>query len=91
MIVKYSPRFLTLLKKKVDVRIRKSLKERIAIFIQNPNDRELNNHPLRDKYVGYRSIDITADWRAIFEEIQIGENTVAYFIGLGTHEELYGN
>lgn len=88
MIVKYSPRFLQLLKK-VNVRIRKSLKERIVIFIQNPNDLELNNHPLRDKYAGYRSIDVTADWRAIFEEIQIGENTIAYFIGLGTHKELY--
>ncbi len=90
MIVKYSPRFLGLLKK-VDVKIRKSLKERIAIFIQNPNDLELNNHALRDEYLGYRSIDVTANWRAIFEELQEGKNTVAYFIGLGTHEELYGN
>lgn len=90
MIVKYSPRFLALLKK-ADVIIRKSLKEKIAIFIQDPNDLELSNHVLRDEYLGYRSIDITANWRAIFEEIQEGEDTVAYFIGLGTHEELYGN
>lgn len=90
MIVKYSPRFLVLVKK-VNVRIRKSLKKRIAIFIQNPNDPELNNHALRDEYTGYKSIDVTADWRAIFEEIQIDENTIAYFIGLGTHKELYGN
>lgn len=90
MIVKYSPRFLALLKK-ADVIIRKSLKEKIVMFIQNPNGLELNNHALRDEYLGYRSIDVTANWRAIFEEIQEGEDTATYFIGLGTHEELYGN
>lgn len=89
MTVKYSPSFLATFKK-TSVRIRKSFKERINIFTDNPNNLQLNNHPLRDKYQGYRSIDITSDWRAIFEEVEIGKETVAYFITLGTHKELYG-
>ena len=76
--------------KKVDVRIQKSVKEKMLLFSKDPNSPQLNNHPLRDKYKGYRSIDITNDYRAIYQETKIGDNTVAYFIALGTHKELYG-
>ncbi|MEK7617094.1 MAG: type II toxin-antitoxin system mRNA interferase toxin, RelE/StbE family [Patescibacteria group bacterium] len=88
MIVKYDTLFIERFKK-LDVRIRKSLKEKIAIFQENPFDPQLNNHPLKDEYVGYRSIDVTADYRAIYEEMnELGE-PVAYFVAIGTHPELY--
>jgi len=89
MKVKYSPSFLTTVKK-ANVRIRKSLKERIDLFSKDPHNPQLNNHPLRDKYQGYRSIDITSNWRAIYEEALVGSEAVAYFIALGTHKELCG-
>lgn len=89
MIIKYSPAFFDKLKK-VDVRIIKSAKERILIFSKNPNFPQLNNHPLKRKYQGYRSIDIKADYRALYQEKQEGEEEIAYFVALGTHEELYG-
>jgi len=89
MIIKYSPAFLRTLKK-ADVRIRKSFKEKILIFSRNPHDLELDNHSLKKPYQGLRSIDITADWRAIYEEKTGGEEVVVYFIILGTHDELYG-
>lgn len=75
--------------KKVDVKIRKSFKEKIILFSKNPNDPQLNNHALKDEYEGYMSIDITADYRAIYKEAQIGGEIVAYFIELGTHDQLY--
>ncbi len=65
MIIKYSPSFLKLFKQ-VDVRIRKSFKERIILFSKNPHDLQLNNHVLKDPYTGCRSIDVSADWRAIY-------------------------
>lgn len=89
MIIRYSPLFLRTLKK-VDVQIHKSFKERILIFSKNPHDLELNNHPLREPYKGLRSIDVTADWRAIYEEKHDLREEVTYFVILGTHEELYG-
>lgn len=89
MTVKYSPSFLKTFKK-VDVRIRKSFKEKILLFSKNPNDSELNNHELREEYKGYRSINITADYRALYKERKIAEETVANFEILSTHEELYG-
>lgn len=89
MTVKYSPTFLRTLKK-VNVRIRKSFKEKILIFSKNSNDLTLDNHFLKEPYKGLRSIDIIADYRAIYEEKYVGEEVVAYFVLLGTHEELYG-
>ena len=57
MIRKYDPEFIQALKK-ADVRIRKSFKQRIAIFAQDPQNSQLNNHLLQKEYKGYRSIDI---------------------------------
>lgn len=90
MKVKFSQEFYQIYKKKIDVRIRKSVNERLEIFRENSFDDVLDNHELQDEWVGYRSIDITNDYRAIYEEIIEGEDTVAYFVTLGTHEELYG-
>ena len=88
MIVKYSPSFLAIVKR-ANVRIRKSFKKRIDIFSKDPYNPQLNNHALKDKYQGYRSIDVTSNWRAIYEEIIIEEETIAYFIAMGTHKDLY--
>ena len=46
MIIRYDPDFIAKYKKQ-DVRIRKSLKERIALFIKDSNNPILNNHSLR--------------------------------------------
>ncbi len=88
MIIKYSRSFLKTLKKS-DVRIRKYFLQRILIFSTNPIHPQLRNHPLHGIYSGKRSIDITADWRAIYEEKTEGDDKVAYFIALGTHSQLY--
>lgn len=84
----YDPAFVKTLKK-INVRIRKSFKERIIIFAKNPYDPQLNNHELKERYEGYRSIDITADYRAIYEEINKDGIAIAYFLLIGTHEQLY--
>ncbi len=88
MIIKYSPLFLKTLKK-VDVRIRNRFKQRILLFSTNPIHPQLRNHPLRGEYSGKRSIDITADWRAIYEEKIEEKEVIAYFVALGTHSQLY--
>lgn len=88
MNVKLGPDFLKKLKKS-NVKIRKSFKEKILLFSKNPEDPQLDSHPLKREWQGYRSIDITADWRAIYKEIQMSGETVAYFVALGTHDELY--
>lgn len=88
MNVKLDPDLFKKLKK-LDVRIRNRFKEKIIIFQKNPHEPSLNNHKLRDPYKGLQSIDITNDYRAIYEEIKEGEEKIAYFSILGTHKELY--
>jgi addiction module RelE/StbE family toxin len=88
MRAQLSPEFIEKLKK-VDVRIRNSFYEKMGTFEKSHLDPQLNNHTLKDEYEGLRSINITNDYRAIYEEVQGGDETIAYFFLLGTHKELY--
>ena len=64
----------------------KNVRERIALFSDDEFHPLLNNHALRGKYEGYRSINVGGDLRAIYKEL--GKN-IAYFVELGTHSKLY--
>ena len=76
--------------KKVPVRIQHVVDEKLRLFSKNPTDLSLRNHTLRKPYAGMRSIDITADWRAIYEEITDNpQEPIVYFITVGTHKALY--
>lgn len=88
MKVRFSPQFFRKYKK-ADVRIRNRVDERIEKFLKDPYDLQLDNHALKKEWKGYRSIDITSDYRAIYKETQMEEEIVAYFVALGTHDELY--
>jgi addiction module RelE/StbE family toxin len=50
------------------------------------NYSSLRNHPLKDKFAGVRSIDVTADWRALYRR----ERERIIFVEFGTHDQLYG-
>ena len=88
MTVKYDPSLLRKLKK-VDVRVRKHFKKAVSTFTKDPFNPKLNNHPLGREYQGYRSIDVTNNWRALYTEKIEGDDTVAFFVVLGMHDELY--
>jgi len=88
MKLQYDPSFIKKLKK-ADVKIRRAFEKQLVIFLKNPFDLQLNNHKLHEEYIGLRSIDITADYRAIYEEVQMEDGEIAYFTILGTHKELY--
>lgn len=88
MKVELSPRFHKDIKKR-NVRIQKSFKKAIRLFVKNSHNLELDNHALKDEWEGFRSIDITADYRAVYEEVESGDEIIAYFVTIGTHKELY--
>ena len=71
-------------------KLSKSVKEkaiaRLQIFIQDPFETVLNNHPLNGKFSACRSINITADIRAVYKTI---EKDLVYFVAIGSHSELY--
>lgn len=62
---------------------------RFKLFLENPFHPQLSNHALTGKFKGYRSINITGDWRAIFSELRIKNKTIIVFELLGTHSQLY--
>lgn len=72
---------------KMPKKIQTAFKERVSLFIISPYERVLNNHRLNGRLMNYKSINITGDYRLIFEEIDT--NTVR-LIDIGTHSELYG-
>ena len=55
--------------------------------MDEPKNIVLNNHALNGKYGGYRSINITGDYRLIYEEC--GTDAVR-LIDIDTHGNLYG-
>ncbi|HSW88074.1 MAG TPA: type II toxin-antitoxin system mRNA interferase toxin, RelE/StbE family [Candidatus Saccharimonadales bacterium] len=48
--------------------IRKAFLEALALFLHDHKHPTLRNHPLKEIYAGYRSINVTEDWRALFKE-----------------------
>ena len=71
--------------KKAPLSIKIALRQRLGLFIADQFHPQLNNHTLTGKYKGYRSINITGDWRAIYSE----EKDAGIFELLGTHSQLY--
>lgn len=75
--------------KKAPTKTRPAWIKRLEIFKKDPFDSRLNNHPLKGKLLGYRSINITGDWQAIYSEHKSENNTIIIFELLGTHSQLY--
>ncbi len=72
---------------KAPIQIKEAFKKRLELFKANQNHPLLKKHQLKGPYKNYFSINITGDWRAIFQELQNGE--IIFFLMLGTHSKLY--
>lgn len=69
--------------------VRKAFLETLSLFLEDPDHPMLRNHALKEKLAGYRSIDVTDDYRALFKESYSGERKVITFHMIGTHKDLY--
>lgn len=65
--------------------IRVAFLETLQLFRYDPEHPSLRNHALKDRYAGFRSIDVTGDWRALYRK----ERERIIFVDLGTHDQLY--
>ena len=65
--------------------IKKAFEEKLDIFTSDKFYPTLNNHQLAGKLNGYRSINVTGDWRAVYRET----DDFVLFELLGTHSQLY--
>ena len=73
--------------RKAPRKIQIAFRSRLEVFLTDKFNPVLNNHALTGRYAGYRSINITGDWRAVFRELH--EDEIIYFDILGTHSKLY--
>ncbi|MCR4334546.1 MAG: type II toxin-antitoxin system mRNA interferase toxin, RelE/StbE family [Patescibacteria group bacterium] len=71
---------------KLSKKIKIALAERISLFISEPHHITLNNHQLHGSLRSYRSINVTGDYRLIYEDYDT--NTVR-LIDIDTHSKLY--
>lgn len=71
--------------KKLSTKTKEKLRERLMLFEKDKFDPTLNNHSLKGKYLGFRSINVTGDLRAIYKSF--GENVI--FFTLDSHSNLY--
>jgi addiction module RelE/StbE family toxin len=67
-------------------KVKQKMVERVSLFAQNPLAPQLRVHALYTPYKGSFSIDITGDYRAIYELI---DDETALFTHIGTHSQLY--
>ncbi len=84
MEIKYKRRFGKAFKK-LPPKIKEQFYDRLEVFIANKFDVVLNNHSVDKTFPNCRSLNVTGDYRAIFEE---SEDGVTFYI-IGTHSELY--
>ncbi len=76
--------------RKANPKIKKAIDKRLKLFSENQLNPVLNNHQLSGNYQGFRSINITGDWRAIYSETKDENNqTLIIFNSLGTHSQIY--
>ena len=72
--------------KKLTLGEKKKFKERKDLFLEDEFNPILNNHALKGKYQGLRSINVTGDLRAIYRK----QGADAVFVAIDIHSNLYG-
>jgi addiction module RelE/StbE family toxin len=73
-------------RKTAPLEIKQAFRDALDLFAENPNHEALRNHPLTGKYAGFRSINVTDVWRALYRT----EPERIIFVEFGTHPQLYG-
>ena len=61
--------------------------ERFKLYLLDPTNQALHNHPLVGKYQGYWSFNVNGGVRALYFR---KSNSEIIFVFIGTHSQLYG-
>lgn len=87
MKVEFTRGFIKIYKRRFSGKpsIQTRFKERLYKFSQNSDDNILLDHALGGKMLGFRSFSVTGDIRIIY---YIHKDT-AYFVDIGTHNQVY--
>jgi mRNA-degrading endonuclease YafQ of YafQ-DinJ toxin-antitoxin module len=84
MDVRYHRKFLKRIKR-MPAKVQAAFETRLCMFMDNPAHPQLHDHAVDRAYPGCRSINVMADYRAIYR----AHEGFAEFIAIGSHAELY--
>lgn len=73
--------------KKLSKKVNDKVNDRLELFLENTRHPLLNDHQLSGVRKSQRSIDITGDYRLIYEQLN---NDAIRLIDVDTHHNLYG-
>lgn len=74
---------------KLPVKLQEKLFEVLFLFETTPFHPSLANHLLKGKYNWFRSINLTWDYRVIFQELSDGNYELVELVRVWSHSELY--
>ena len=86
MIIKRTAKFKKQYKK-LPIKIQLQFDDRLRLYVVRPDDVMLNVHMLKGKYAGYWSLNVSGDFRALYQK---NGETIIIFGLIGTHSQLYG-
>ena len=72
---------------KLSTGIQEAYIERNRLFMEDRRYPLLRDHALTGAWAGHRSINVTGDYRAVYEEVAAD---TFRFVAIGTHHELFG-
>ena len=72
--------------KKKDFKLNRKIQKQLQLFTINPTHPSLRLHKLSGNLKGFQSISITKGFRMIY---LVKQDDVAYFVDIGTHDEVY--
>ena len=86
MTIQYNPKFKKQYKK-LPQKFQNQFNQRLNLFLEDPSNSQLRIHPLKGKYLGYWSLNVNGDLRALYKKV---EHELVIFALIGTHSQLYG-
>ena len=88
MLVRHHPRFDVHYKKRIAplVGLNRKFKERMNLFLLNPQHPVLKDHPLKGSRNLFRAFSITGDLRVIYRRINKDE---VILMDVGSHNQVY--
>ncbi len=66
-----------------------AFRDNLQLLLSNKYHPSLNNHLLSGRFIGYRSINVVDDFRAIYREMYGEKGMIVVFEVLGKQSELF--
>ncbi len=71
---------------KLNGKVKKAFHQRLKLFTQDTHHLLLRDHTLSGKLQRHRAFSVTGDIRVVYYI----HNGIAYFVDIGTHNQVYG-